>query len=120
MPASAQLVWGQETETFRRYPEPARAHLSFSVMYNEDGSTRSLDLTCETDRDFEYWYFGIKARARGPFCALRACAVHKARRGLRACRAAPLACVSAAMNQASAAGLDIVSRSRWVDAPLSV
>ncbi len=29
-------------------------------MYHEEGSLRSLDLTCETEREFEYWYFGIK------------------------------------------------------------
>jgi hypothetical protein len=69
VPVLAQLIWGQETEIFRRYPEPARAHLSFSVMYQEDGLLRSLDLTCETDRDFEYWYFGIKVRACG-LCVL--------------------------------------------------
>jgi hypothetical protein len=55
-----QLVHGQVTDVFARHPEPARAHLSFSLVYEEDSSVRTLDLTCPTQRDFEYWYFGIK------------------------------------------------------------
>ena len=55
-----QLVHGQVTDVFARHPEPARSHLSFSLVYEEDSSVRTLDLTCPTQRDFEYWYFGIK------------------------------------------------------------
>lgn len=59
-----QLRYGQETEVFRRHPEPARCHLSFSLIYSEEGEQRTLDLTCETERDFEYWYFGLKVCSR--------------------------------------------------------
>ena len=59
-----QLRYGQETEVFKRYPEPARSHLSFSLIYTEEGEQRTLDMTCDSERDFEYWYFGIKVRAR--------------------------------------------------------
>ncbi len=31
---------------------------------------RSLDLTCETEREFEYWYFGIKVGTLGA-CSLQ-------------------------------------------------
>lgn len=55
-----QLVHGQVTDVFARHPEPARAHLSFSLLYEEEGVVRTLDLTCPTQRDFEYWVFGIK------------------------------------------------------------
>jgi len=52
---------------FARHAEPARAHLSFSLVYEEDGALRTLDLTCETQRDFEYWYFGIQVGPLGLF-----------------------------------------------------
>ena len=61
--AISQLRYGQETEVFRRYPEPARSHLSFSLIYSEEGEQRTLDLTCDSERDFEYWYFGIKVQS---------------------------------------------------------
>ena len=47
-----------------RHPEPQRAHLSFSLLYVEEGAERTLDLTCDNDRDFEYWYFGIQVGQR--------------------------------------------------------
>lgn len=55
------------TDVFARHAEPARAHLSFSLVYEEDGALRTLDLTCETQRDFEYWYFGIQVGPLGLF-----------------------------------------------------
>ena len=47
---------------FKRYPDPSRSHLSFSLIYAEEGEARTLDLTCDSERDFEYWYFGLQVR----------------------------------------------------------
>lgn len=58
------MVYGQTTEVFARYPEPARANLSFSLLYKPSNSLRTLDLTCEGSYDFELWFQGIQV----PIC----------------------------------------------------
>jgi hypothetical protein len=61
-----QVVQGQTTEVFKRYPEPARSSMSFSLLYHSGGSLRSLDLTCETPYEFDLWFKGIQVRAGPP------------------------------------------------------
>lgn len=59
-----EVAAGQATEVFRRHPlrEPAR---SFSLLYtDEDGSSRTLDLTCADEQQFELWYGGLAALVR--------------------------------------------------------
>ncbi len=56
-----QVVKGQATETFKRHPLPHMAHASFSLIYRDlDLSSRTLDLTCRTEQEFELWYWGIQ------------------------------------------------------------
>lgn len=60
----SEVSAGQATEVFRRHPlrEPAR---SFSLLYtDEDGSSRTLDLTCADEQQFELWYGGLAALVR--------------------------------------------------------
>ncbi|PRW61357.1 RCC1 BLIP-II [Chlorella sorokiniana] len=59
-----EVAAGQATDVFRRHPlhEPAR---SFSLLYtDEDGSSRTLDLTCADEQQFELWYGGLAALVR--------------------------------------------------------
>ncbi|KAK9824898.1 hypothetical protein WJX74_004462 [Apatococcus lobatus] len=55
-----QVVPGQNTETFKRYPVPKLANCSFSLIYKVDGDTRTLDLTCKDEEQFETWFSGIQ------------------------------------------------------------
>ncbi|CAL8464600.1 g4135 [Coccomyxa elongata] len=56
-----QVIKGQATETFKRHPLPHMAHASFSLVYRDlDLSSRTLDLTCRTEQEFELWYWGIQ------------------------------------------------------------
>ncbi|BDA49523.1 probable E3 ubiquitin-protein ligase HERC2 at N-terminal half [Coccomyxa sp. Obi] len=56
-----QVIKGQATETFKRHPLPHMAHASFSLIYRDlDMSSRTLDLTCRTEQEFELWYWGIQ------------------------------------------------------------
>lgn len=55
------MIKGQATETFKRHPLPHMAHASFSLIYRDlDLSSRTLDLTCRTEQEFELWYWGIQ------------------------------------------------------------
>lgn len=59
-----EVAAGQATEVFRRHPlrEPAR---SFSLLYtDEDGSSRTLDLTCADEQQYDLWYGGLAALVR--------------------------------------------------------
>lgn len=55
-----QVVSGQNTEAFKRYPYPKLANYSFSLIYKIDGDTRTLDLTCKDEEQFETWFNGIQ------------------------------------------------------------
>eukprot|EP01083_Nonionella_stella_P070485 188609_1 len=48
-----EIVDGQFTSIFRRFPSPGLAHCSFSILYNEN--TKTLDLIAKTQLDFEMW-----------------------------------------------------------------
>lgn len=56
-----QVVKGQVTEIFKRHPLPYMAHASFSLLYTDlDASSRTLDLTCRTEQEFELWFWGLQ------------------------------------------------------------
>ena len=58
------MTAGQATEVFQRHPlrEVGR---SFSLHYtDEDGSSRTLDLTCADEQQFELWHGGLSALVR--------------------------------------------------------
>lgn len=43
-----------------RHPLPNLARASFSLLYTDtDQATRSLDLTCRSQQEFELWYWGL-------------------------------------------------------------
>lgn len=57
-----QVVLGQTTENFRRYPNPSFRQLSFSLLYTDkdDGAPRTLDLTAHDSQTFELWVHGLQ------------------------------------------------------------
>lgn len=69
-----QVVPGQNTEAFKRYPYPKLANYSFSLIYKVDGDTRTLDLTCKDEEQFETWFNGIQV-----ICSTSCCRSHKQR-----------------------------------------
>lgn len=58
-----KIEYGQESDVFRKYPLPMLSEYSFSVYYfcNKMNITRTLDLTCKDQREFDLWIIGIKA-----------------------------------------------------------
>ncbi|KAL4459113.1 hypothetical protein ABPG75_013978 [Micractinium tetrahymenae] len=55
----AEVVAGQTTEVFRRCPLRPSARC-FSLRYrDEDGSSRTLDLTCADEQQYELWLMGL-------------------------------------------------------------
>ena len=55
-----EVAAGQGSEVFRRYPLREPPVRSFSLHYEEgDGSSRTLDLTCADERQFELWRTGL-------------------------------------------------------------
>lgn len=62
----SEVVAGQTTEVFRRYPvrEAPGATRSLSLHYkDEEGSSRTLDLTCADEQQFELWHTGLRVLA---------------------------------------------------------
>ena len=56
-----QVIKGQVTEIFKRHPLPHMAHASFSLIYTDmDLSSRTLDLTCRNEQEFDLWYRGLQ------------------------------------------------------------
>lgn len=55
------LVIGQTSENFIRYPLKMLEEFSFSIYYQRDGKTNTLDITCKDEREFDLWVIGIKA-----------------------------------------------------------
>lgn len=51
------LMTGQATSSFQRYPLPMLAHLSFTLLYG----SKELNLTCKDEREFDLWVAGLKA-----------------------------------------------------------
>lgn len=56
-----ELCIGQVTSAFKKYPLPLLQHLSFSINYSSNGRSRSLDLTCKDEAEFDLWVAGLKA-----------------------------------------------------------
>jgi hypothetical protein len=52
---------GQKTKKFKKYPQPALAHLSFSVHFKHKKKEDTLDLTCKDELEFDLWVTGIRA-----------------------------------------------------------
>jgi hypothetical protein len=58
-----ELVAGQTTEVFRRFPLREGA-CSFSLRYrDEDGTSRTLDLTAADQQQLELWFTGLRVIA---------------------------------------------------------
>jgi len=56
----AEIRLGQTTPVFLHYRLPMLEHLSFSLVYGAKGS-KSLDLTCKDEFEFDHWVTGLKA-----------------------------------------------------------
>jgi hypothetical protein len=52
-----ELITGQSTSVFQRYPLPMLSHLSFTLCY----SKQELNVTCKDEREFDLWVAGLKA-----------------------------------------------------------
>lgn len=58
-----EVVSGQTTEVFRRCPLRPSARC-FSLRYrDEDGTARTLDLTCGDEQQYELWLLGLRVVA---------------------------------------------------------
>lgn len=55
-----EIKLGQQTPVFLHYRLPMLEHLSFSLVYGAKG-TKSLDLTCKDEFEFDHWVTGLKA-----------------------------------------------------------
>lgn len=57
------IVLGQTSETFMKYPIPILEEFSFTLYYNKKNSKNleTLDITCKDSREFDLWLIGIKA-----------------------------------------------------------
>ena len=63
----SEVVAGQTTDVFRRHPvrEPGGATRSLSLHYrDDDGSSRTLDLTCPDGPSFQLWHTGLAVLVR--------------------------------------------------------
>lgn len=59
----SEVVAGQTTEVFRRCPLRPSARC-FSLRYrDEDGTSRTLDLTCADEQQYELWLTGLRVVA---------------------------------------------------------
>ena len=62
---SVQKVYlGQSTEVFKRQPNPETFYTSFSLMYVHKQQLRSLDISADTDAEFEAWVIAICAATK--------------------------------------------------------
>lgn len=55
-----EIRLGQTTPVFLHYRLPMLEHLSFSLVYGPRGS-KTLDLTCKDEFEFDHWVTGLKA-----------------------------------------------------------
>merc|ERR1719272_2575502 len=55
-----EIRLGQTTPVFLHYRLPMLEHLSFSLVHGKSGS-KSLDLTCKDEFEFDHWVTGLKA-----------------------------------------------------------
>lgn len=56
------IVVGQSSDKFVRYPLPMLEEFSFSIYYlHKSGETYTLDITCKDSREFDLWLIGLKA-----------------------------------------------------------
>jgi len=58
-----EIIIGQHSENFMKYPLKMLENFSFSIYYykSDDKTLHSLDLTCKDEREFDLWLIGIKA-----------------------------------------------------------
>uniref|UniRef100_I1N357 FYVE-type domain-containing protein n=1 Tax=Glycine max TaxID=3847 RepID=I1N357_SOYBN len=54
----SRIIPGQRTVVFRRYLQPEKDYLSFSLVYNN--GERTLDLICKDQDEAEVWFTGLK------------------------------------------------------------
>ncbi|XP_019450386.1 PREDICTED: E3 ubiquitin-protein ligase HERC2-like isoform X2 [Lupinus angustifolius] len=54
----SRIIPGQRTAVFRRYLQPEKDYLSFSLVYNN--GERTLDLICKDKEESELWFEGLK------------------------------------------------------------
>jgi len=55
-----EIKLGQTTPVFLHYRLPMLEHLSFSLIHGKGGS-KTLDLTCKDEFEFDHWVTGLKA-----------------------------------------------------------
>ncbi|KAH1235306.1 hypothetical protein AAZV13_09G232900 [Glycine max] len=54
----SRIIPGQRTVVFRRYLQPEKDYLSFSLVYSNE--ERTLDLICKDKDEAEVWFTGLK------------------------------------------------------------
>ncbi|TKY65720.1 E3 ubiquitin-protein ligase HERC1 [Spatholobus suberectus] len=54
----SRIIPGQRTVVFRRYLQPEKDYLSFSLLYNN--GERTLDLICKDKDEADVWFTGLK------------------------------------------------------------
>ncbi|KAJ1379787.1 Zinc finger, FYVE/PHD-type, partial [Sesbania bispinosa] len=59
----SRIIPGQRTAVFRRYLQPEKDYLSFSLVYNK--GERTLDLICKDKAEAEVWFAGLKTLISG-------------------------------------------------------
>lgn len=56
------IVVGQHSDNFMRYPLPMLEDFSFSIYFkNKNDAIETLDITCKDSREFDLWLIGVKA-----------------------------------------------------------
>lgn len=56
------IVKGQTSSNFKRYPLKMLEDFSFSIYFRDKSNeTRTLDLTCKDEREFDLWMIALKA-----------------------------------------------------------
>lgn len=62
VPSISDITIGQISETFYQHPLKKLEDLSFSIYYtNKDNQSKTLDITCKDEKEFDLWVIGIKA-----------------------------------------------------------
>ena len=56
------ILIGQKSPGFKKYPLPMLQHLSFSLEYKKKGgATRWADITCKDEHEFDIWLCALKS-----------------------------------------------------------
>lgn len=60
----SRIILGQYTQVFQRLTGTSKFYQSFSVEYIEKQKSRTLDVVCDTEAEFESWVIGVAVLAK--------------------------------------------------------